>query len=221
MNRSRENLPDTISADCHSPIISATIYLRVARRGSIIADVITPKTMKSLFTLLIVVVAITLIGCNPDHNSMHSNAGSIPIDTTHATEPLQNLIRVGDSIEDARKILDSFDKHNSVGGFAFVKRPDDVENIFIQLDPNHMNACAWYSKSTQKITRLSIVCFPNRRSGKMTHSWIPVEFLEFSDDGTHNVQFLKPLTAAELDAREKEAAANQPIPQYPPSSFGH
>ena len=41
MNRSRENLPDTISADWHSPIISATIYLRVARRGSIIADVIT------------------------------------------------------------------------------------------------------------------------------------------------------------------------------------
>ena len=43
MNRSRENLPDTISADWHSPIISATIYLRVARRGSIIADVITLK----------------------------------------------------------------------------------------------------------------------------------------------------------------------------------
>ena len=40
MNRSRENLPDTISADWHSPIISATIYLRVARRGSIIAAVI-------------------------------------------------------------------------------------------------------------------------------------------------------------------------------------
>ena len=40
MNRSRENLPVTISADWHSPIISATIYLRAARRGSIIADVI-------------------------------------------------------------------------------------------------------------------------------------------------------------------------------------
>ena len=40
MNRSRENLPVTISADWRSPIISATIYLRVARRGSIIADVI-------------------------------------------------------------------------------------------------------------------------------------------------------------------------------------
>ena len=45
MNRSRENLPVTISADWHSPIISATIYLRVARRGSIIADVITLGTM--------------------------------------------------------------------------------------------------------------------------------------------------------------------------------
>ena len=43
MNRSRENLPVTISADWHSPIISATIYLRVARRGSIIADVIHLK----------------------------------------------------------------------------------------------------------------------------------------------------------------------------------
>ena len=40
MNRSRENLPVAISADWHSPIISATIYLRVARRGSIIAAVI-------------------------------------------------------------------------------------------------------------------------------------------------------------------------------------
>ena len=41
MNRSRENLAVTISVDWHSPIISATIYLRVVRRGSIIADVIT------------------------------------------------------------------------------------------------------------------------------------------------------------------------------------
>ena len=39
MNRSRENLPVTISADWHSPIVSATIYLRVARCGSIIAEV--------------------------------------------------------------------------------------------------------------------------------------------------------------------------------------
>ena len=41
MNRSRENLAVTISADWRSPIVSATIYLRVARRGSINADVIT------------------------------------------------------------------------------------------------------------------------------------------------------------------------------------
>ena len=41
MNRRRENLPITISADWRSPIISATIYLRAARRGSIIADVIS------------------------------------------------------------------------------------------------------------------------------------------------------------------------------------
>ena len=40
MNRSRENLAVTISADWRSPIVSATIYLRVAGRGSIIADVI-------------------------------------------------------------------------------------------------------------------------------------------------------------------------------------
>ena len=43
MKRSHENLAVTISADWRSPIISATIYLRVARRGSIIADVITLK----------------------------------------------------------------------------------------------------------------------------------------------------------------------------------
>ena len=48
MNRSHENLPVTISADWHSPIISATIYLRVARRGSIIADVIPLGEFHSL-----------------------------------------------------------------------------------------------------------------------------------------------------------------------------
>ena len=49
MNRSRENLPVTISADWRSPIISATIYLRVARRGSIIADVIPLKSTDMAF----------------------------------------------------------------------------------------------------------------------------------------------------------------------------
>ena len=42
------NLAVTISADWHSPIISATIYLRVARRGSIIADVIRLQLMPYL-----------------------------------------------------------------------------------------------------------------------------------------------------------------------------
>ena len=61
MNRSRENLPVTISADWHSPIISATIYLRVAGRGSIIADVIRQRTaMKfSVKSALVAVVVFS------------------------------------------------------------------------------------------------------------------------------------------------------------------
>ena len=47
MNRSRENLPVTISADWLCQLYPLRSYLRVARRGSIIADVITLKPLET------------------------------------------------------------------------------------------------------------------------------------------------------------------------------
>ena len=80
MNRSRENLPITISADWHSPIVSATIYLRVARRGSIIADVISPESIETKI-----------------HNSL----------ALHSLRARWNLVRVPAPLEHCRRTLNS------------------------------------------------------------------------------------------------------------------
>ena len=163
---------------------------------------------------IVFLVSITFfVGCHPQPSEQLTSQGVQS--TTNSKVEGQHLIRIGDKIEAARKTLDDFGKKNSVGGFAFRKGPEDIENIFIQLDPNHMNACAWYSKSTGKITRLSIVCFPGRRSARVTHVWIPVKAIKLKADGTHDVTFQKPLTSAELDAREKEAMNNRPKSSRP------
>ena len=59
MNRSRENLPVTISADWLCQLYPLRSYLRVARRGSIIADVIKLGLMR--FTIWQLGCGITLI----------------------------------------------------------------------------------------------------------------------------------------------------------------
>lgn len=126
---------------------------------------------------------------------------------------------VGDEIDAARQLLDRHDKPSSVGGFAFAQGPEDVENVIVILDPDHMYLCVWYSKSKRSIQQMSAVCFPARRHGKIHESWIPIRQVQLHDDGTHSLTFAKPLTVAELDAREKEAAARQPTPQFPPGKI--
>lgn len=179
----------------------------------------------ALQILAVILAAILTSGCddpNQEQVNVQEQQDVPDIDARAATnvEPERNLICIGDNIEDAREILDAFGKNNHIGGFAFAKGPEDIENIFIQLDADNMNGCVWYSKSSKKITRLSIVCFPNRRSGRTSHSWIPIESIELSEDGTYTVKFQKPLTPAELDAREKEAAENRREPQIPRSTPG-
>jgi hypothetical protein len=171
----------------------------------------------SLMIFAVSAVTSTFIsGCN-QHQLQSRDAENSVI---APGESKGNIIRVGDDIDRSRQLLDKYEKHNSIGGFAFAKGPDDIENIFIQLDSNHMNACAWYSKSSNKITRLEVVCFPGRRSGRSTHVWIPIESIELNDDGTHTIKFRKPLTPAELDAIEKKNNENRPKPEYPLGKSG-
>ena len=129
-------------------------------------------------------------------------------------------IQIGDKIEDARRTFDKFQKFNTVGGFSFAKGPDDIENIFVRLDADHMNACLWYSKTTRQVTRMSIVCFPRRRSGKLYHTWIPVDQIALNSDGTHSIAFTKPLTIPQLDARDAEAAKHKRKSVLPPRPSG-
>ena len=83
MNRSRENLPVTISADWHSPIISATIYLPVARRGSIIADVMSLGGY--LMKNPILGIAIFIIACSNVQTFANNNL-FLPGDAFFPTE---------------------------------------------------------------------------------------------------------------------------------------
>ena len=176
--------------------------------------------MNAKHTLLILLAAIS-VGCNPniETSTLQSAANTTLADTQVKSAP-QNTIKIGGDINAARKQLDMFEKFNSVGGFAFGKHPEDVENIFVQLDADHMNACIWYSKSTQQITRMNIVCFPKREAGKLYKSWIPIQSIDLNDDGTHTLTFSKPLTIAELDNRDAEAKKHQLKSQLPPRGKG-
>ena len=168
---------------------------------------------QNLVHAVILLATGLIVGCG-EHGTP-SKTSKANASTSLASESSSNSISIGDKIDDARVILDAFQKDNSVGGFAFVKGPDDIENIFVRLDQNHMNACIWYSKTSRIIKRISVICFPTRRSGKASQSWIAAQSMQFDVDGTHTIQFAKPLTLAELEAQEAEAAKNRPQMQIP------
>ena len=170
------------------------------------------KQLSILFALLTTIASSGVCNGQPPKQVVEQETKSPAIKWADLPK---STLRVGDDIKSTRKMLDLFSKKNSVGGFSFVKDPDDIENIIISIDENHMNGCAWYSKSTGKITRISIVCFPNKGSGKITHSWLGVEAIQFNRDGTYTITFPKPLTVAELNARKKQAIENRPKPEYP------
>lgn len=131
----------------------------------------------------------------------------------HGRDHQRAEITVGKSLLDAQKALRlrNIDFHE--GGFAFGRRDPDRSNLFFKLDDNHTWGCAFFSRSSQKITGISLVFFPSKTSHrKVNESWLRVQRVSLHDDKSYTAHFLPPTTPAE----DRNRRQSQPTTGFSP-----
>ena len=127
-------------------------------------------------------------------------------------EPMR--ISIGQSLESVVAILRKQGLEPREGGFEFSQGDPDQSYLHFTLDEDHTVACAFFSRSRQSITGLSMLFFPSRTAQfKANQSWISASSIVLYPDTTYAVHFLKPLTPDQLRAAE----ASRPKSQYPGS----
>lgn len=114
-------------------------------------------------------------------------------------------IFVEQQVEQALQVLRSRNIGFNEGGMAMVI-DEDTSYFTFTLDENHAFACLLYSKSSGKVSRISMCFFPHRELvQKMYRSWLDAEELRIHPDGGYTVHFAKPPAMEEV--RRQEAAA--------------
>lgn len=126
-------------------------------------------------------------------------------------------IFVGQSLEDATNVLKNRGIKFGEGGFAFARTDPDRSNLYFNLDPNHSDVCAYFSKSKSTITGISLVFYPARKQrSKSGEAWISADEILLLKNRSYSVTFTTPITEEELKRAEDNAPKNQ-FPQLPPS----
>jgi hypothetical protein len=130
---------------------------------------------------------------------------------------VNDRIFVGQSLEDATNVLKNRGIKSGEGGFAFARIDPDRSNLYFNLDPNHADVCAYFSKSKSTITGISLVFYPARKQrSKSGEAWISADEILLLQNRSYSVTFTTPITEEELKRAEDNAPKNQ-FPQLPPS----
>lgn len=130
---------------------------------------------------------------------------------------VNDRIFVGQSLEDATNVLKNRGIKFGEGGFAFARIDPDRSNLYFNLDPNHADVCAYFSKSKSTITGISLVFYPARKQrSKSGEAWISADEVLLLQNRSYSVTFTTPITEEELKRAEDNAPKNQ-FPQLPPS----
>lgn len=125
---------------------------------------------------------------------------------------------VGQSLQDAMDALRNCDiKFGERDGFAFARTDPDRTHLYFNLDPNHADVCAYFSKSKSTITGISLVFYPSRKlRSKSGDAWVSAKEIVIKRDRSYSVTFAAPITAEDLRRVEERTPTNQ-FPQLPPS----
>jgi hypothetical protein len=133
------------------------------------------------------------------------------------TDRNDDRVFVGQSLEAATNVLKNRGIKFGEGGFAFARTDPDRSNLYFNLDPNHADVCAYFSKSKSTITGISLVFYSSRKQrSKSGETWISANEIILRQDRSYSVAFTIPKTAEELDRAEANAPKSQ-YPQLPPS----
>ncbi len=121
---------------------------------------------------------------------------------------------VGQSVEVATNVLKNRGIKFDEAKFSQVRTDPDISNLYFNLDPNHADACAYYSKSKSTITGIALIFYPSRKQRAKFEPRISAKELVLYQDRSYSVTFSIPITEEELKRAEESAPKNQ----YPQNS---
>lgn len=124
----------------------------------------------------------------------------------------EKRIYIGQSMRDVYEILDDTKLPHGVGGYAFAKTPDQ-SNLYVKIDPNHADACIFYSESKQKVTGIQMVFFYSAKSRSKSEPMVPATSITFAGHGGYTVDFCPP----EKQTHPATGKNGALTPQLPPS----
>lgn len=135
---------------------------------------------------------------------------------TENNRDANDRVFVGQSLEAATNALKDRGITFGEGGFAFARTDPDRSNLYFNLDPNHADVCAYFSKSKSAITGISLVFYPARKQrSKSGEAWVSADEIFFRQDRSYSVTFTTPITEEELKRAEDNSQKSQ-YPKQPP-----
>jgi hypothetical protein len=108
---------------------------------------------------------------------------------------ITDRVFVGQSLQAAKDALTNCGIKFGEAGFALAKTDPDRSNLFFNLDPDHTDVCAYFSKSSSTITGISLVFYPARKQrSKSGEAWISANEIILRKDRSYSVTFTTPIT---------------------------
>jgi hypothetical protein len=101
-------------------------------------------------------------------------------------------VHVGQSIDDAKRVLASRSIDVRAGGVAVLSDNPDADFVSVVLDPNHTTACIWFSKSKSRVTAIDMRFQSSAEDGDFQDPWVPATKIAIDDDGAYSVTFPRP-----------------------------
>jgi hypothetical protein len=102
-------------------------------------------------------------------------------------------IEIGQNIADTHKLLRALNIPVSVNGLAMAQGDPDEDYLSFTLDKRFCFAVVFYSKSTKKVTELSVVFHPEGEPQKAGRVWMPAKKIVIREDHSYAVEFPAPV----------------------------
>jgi hypothetical protein len=123
-------------------------------------------------------------------------AGSTAVAVADDDTTRTRTIEVGQLLSDALAVLRAREIEWHEGGFAEIRLNDDVGDLSFVVEKRRL-VRVFYSKSTKKISGISLVMYPDQRASKLTQVVCDAKSVRLEDDGSYLVHFLPTLSTAD------------------------
>jgi hypothetical protein len=111
-----------------------------------------------------------------------------------ARQTASKAIKIGQEIADTQRLLRARGEPISEGGLALAQTDPDEAHLQCILDERSAFAAIFYSKSTKKVTHISVIFHPEGNPTKADRVWVPATGIVLHEDRSFAIEFPAPAT---------------------------